>query len=42
MARVVILVMILVVGSLWVVGQAVNTMKIVEQRHSTMMEMTGK
>ena len=44
MARVVILVMVLVVG-LWVVGQAINTKRIVERRHSnlvTMVEMAGK
>lgn len=44
MARIVILVMILAIG-LWILGQAINTKKMVERRHSnliTMMEIAGK
>ena len=44
MARVIVLVMTLAVG-LWIVGQAINTKRIVEKRHSNlvaMMEIAGK
>ena len=41
MSRIVLMVMAVVAG-LWVAGQAANTMKIVERRHSIMMEMAGK
>ena len=38
MARVVILMVILVIG-LWVVGQAANTKRMLEKRHSTLVSM---
>ena len=44
MTRIVVLMMVLGVG-LWVVGQAINTKRIVERRHSNLvavMEMAGE
>ena len=44
MSRVVLLVIVIVVG-LWVVGQAINTKRMIEKRHATlvaMMEVAGK
>ena len=44
MSRVVMVVMVVVMG-LWVVGQAINTKRMVERHHATlvaMMEMAGK
>ena len=38
MSRVVVMVMVVVVG-LWVVGQAINTKKVVERRHATLVDM---
>ena len=38
MARIVIVVMVVVVG-LWVAGQAINTKRMVERRHATLMSM---
>ena len=38
MSRVVMVVMVVVVG-LWVVGQAINAKKVVEERHATLMSM---
>ena len=39
MSRVVMLVVILMVGGLWVAGQAINTKRMVEERHATLMSM---
>lgn len=44
MSRVMVMVMVVVMG-LWVVGQAINTKRVVERRHSklvTMVEVAGK
>ena len=38
MSRIVLLMMVIVVG-LWVVGQAINAKKVVEERHATLMSM---
>ena len=38
MSRVVLMVMVVVVG-LWVAGQAINTKRMVEKRHATLMSM---
>ena len=38
MSRVVLMVMVVVVG-LWVAGQAINTKRMVEERHATLMSM---
>lgn len=40
MSRVVLMVMGVVVG-LWVAGQAINTKRVVEERHATLMSMMG-